>query len=626
MCGICGIVDFNKTIEDGAARVSAMNETLRHRGPDDDGVYARPFAALAMRRLSVIDVEGGHQPMQSPGGALTIVYNGETYNFTEIRDGLQKKGHSFKTASDTEVILKLYEERGADCLQEMNGMFAFAILDENNRRLFLTRDRLGVKPLYYHLNGGRIYFASEIKALLAHPDVPKRLDLNSLSHYLAHLYVPGERTIFQDIKSLPPGTFINFDGGACEPESYWSLDFTPRNISEAQAAKELEELLADAVRLNLVSDVPIGAFLSGGIDSSAITALMSLAAGGRVKTFSIGFEEERFDERAFARTVAERYGTEHEEFIVKYPSIPDFLPKMSRCFDQPFADAAAIPAFTLAQNARKKVTVALSGNGGDELFGGYTKYLAEKYNEKLSKAPAAARRAALSILEKTMPETANLADRNRRIKRMLRYSLAPAAQRPVSWTTGFDPAAQRKLLNKDIAAEIGPSNAFAPWLNAFNSCASGDVLSKQQYTDIKIYLPDNNLLKDDITGMANSLETRVPLLDHRIVEFAASLPSGFHINGRTMKYILKKAVGKLLPDEIIDRPKQGFTVPVGVWINGGMADYANETLLGKGASSDYFDRSEIKRLLSEHRAGRADNAMRLWALIVFNVWRNEYFI
>jgi len=507
----------------------------------------------------------------------------------------------------------------------MNGMFAFAILDENKRRLFLARDRLGIKPLYYHISGGRLYFASEIKALLAHPDVPKRIDLESLSHYLAHLYVPGERTIFQGVKSLPPGHFINFDGGDCVPESYWELNFAPRKVTEEQAAEELEELLADAVRLNLVSDVPIGAFLSGGIDSSAITALMSLAAGGRVKTFSIGFEEEQFDERSFARMAAKRYGTDHEEFLVKYPSIPDFLPQMARCFDQPFADAAAIPAFALAQNARKKVTVALSGNGGDELFGGYTKYLAEKYNDKLTMAPAAARRAALAILEKTLPETPALGDRNRRIKRMLRYSLAPASDRPVTWTTGFDPAALRKLLNKDIAAEINAGDAFAPWLKAFNSCASGDVLSKQQFTDIKIYLPDNNLLKDDITGMANSLETRVPLLDHRIVEFAAALPSSFHIKGYAMKYILKKAVRKLLPDVIIDRPKQGFTVPVGVWINGGMADYANETLLGKAAATEYFNQAEIKRLLSEHRAGRADNAMRLWALIVFNVWRGEYF-
>ena len=379
------------------------------------------------------------------------------------------------------------------------------------------------------------------------------------------------------------------------------------------------------MKISLVSDVPLGAFLSGGIDSSAITALMSLAAGGRVKTFSIGFKEESFDERRFARIVAEKYGTDHEEFVVDYPGVTDFLPKLVRCFDQPFADAAAIPAFVLARNARKKVTVALSGNGGDELFGGYTKYLAEKYYRVMKLAPAPAREVISTTLEKLLPETPELADRNRRIKRLLKYSLLPDAVRPVSWSVGFDEASQRALFLSGASSEIDFDATLSPWLDQFNACGAADVLSRQMFTDIKVYLPDNNLLKDDVTGMANSLETRVPLLDHRVAEFAASLPPGFHVNGFQMKHMLKKAMKKYLPGEILNRPKQGFTVPVGNWINGRLSGYADEMLVSETSPiREYFDTKEVCRYLDEHRAGRADHGMRLWALIVFRVWREEY--
>lgn len=624
MCGICGIVDFERPVEDGAARVAAMNETLRHRGPDDDGSLVRPHAALAMRRLSVIDLEGGRQPIASEDGKRHIFYNGETYNFLELRDNLVAKGHVFTSRTDTESVLHHFEEYGADGLARLNGMFAFAVLDEKNNRLTLARDHVGIKPLYYCARGTRLYFGSEIKALLTHPDVPRDLDLTALTHYLAHLYVPSERTIFKHIRRLPPGHYLVHDkNGADEPVAYWKLPEETRHITEDQAAEELLELLSIAVRQQLVSDVPLGAFLSGGVDSSVVVALMA-RAGGRVETFSIGFKEPGFDERPFARRVAEHCGAEHHEFVLDYPGIAEFLPQLVRMFDQPFADASAIPAFLLAREARRHVTVALSGNGGDELFGGYDKYRAESLNRYLMLAPAAARRAVLKRFESAR-ESADLGDRNRRIRRMLEYSLEPPDRRPVSWTTGFGVADQKRLFRPEVAAALDLENIFEPWTRAFNSAPALDAVSRQMRADIGVYLPDNNLLKDDITGMAASLEARVPLLDRRVVEFAAALPPGLKIRGNELKYILKKVARTLVPAEVIDRPKQGFTVPVGRWINGELAGFADDALDPAAEPFDeYFNPKEMHALLEQHRKGRADNAMRLWALMILRVWHHEF--
>ena len=626
MCGICGIANYQTEPARAEHQVTAMNNTLVHRGPDQDGALVRPYAAMAMRRLSIIDLQGGRQPISNETGDIHIVYNGEVYNFRQLRDDLEAKGHVFRTRTDTESLLHAYEEYGPDFIEKLNGMFAFCILDEPRGSVLLARDRIGIKPLYYCYHSGVLYFGSEIKALLAHPDVPREMDTESLTHYLAHGYIPGEHTIFRRIRKLLPGYRLEFRDGRCVPEPYWQLPWQQTGpTGDKQAREHLLELLEDAVRIRLISDVPLGAFLSGGIDSSAVAALMSRAAG-RISTFSIGFQEQGFDERAFARKIAEKFDTNHHEYVVDYPSLPDFLPKMVRAFDQPFADSSAIPTFLLSQNARQKVTVALSGNGGDELFGGYTKYLAEKLCRRLALVPAPLRAAALKILDGILGESPDLADRNRRIKRMLRYSLAPGSWRPVSWTTGFDADALTRLLRSDFLNQgLSGRDVFLPWLNQYRKPKSLDAVARQMFTDIKIYLPDNNLLKDDIMGMANSLEIRVPFLDHRLVEFAVSLPTDLKIRDTELKHVLKQAVGDLLPPEIIHRPKQGFTVPVGHWLNHKLRAYADDVLdPADPVMAEYFNRRTVRRLLREHRSGKADHGMRLWMLIIFRLWHQEF--
>ncbi|MEW5944884.1 MAG: asparagine synthase (glutamine-hydrolyzing) [bacterium] len=626
MCGICGIIDFNRGLENGADAARRMCDALRHRGPDDEGVFADGFVAIGNRRLSIIDVEGGRQPIFNEDGSVAVVFNGEIYNFQTLRADLKKKGHRFRTRADTETIVHLYEERGDRCVESLRGMFAFALYDIAGRRVVLARDRVGIKPLVYLKHGSRLLFASEIKAFLALNETGRRLHLPALFEYLAHLYIPGEHTIFEGIRRLPPGSLMTVDAGGVRSERYWRL--RPPAVSE-RAQREWEEeiihRLRESVREHLVSDVPVGAFLSGGIDSSAVTALASQVAGVPVRTYSIGFPERSYSELPYARVTAEKFGTDHRGIMVEYPKLDEFIPEILRCFSEPFADAAALPTYLIAREASRDIKVILSGSGGDELFAGYAKYAAEPLARRLSAIPRLIRARLLLPAVSMLPETVGVYDPARRIKRLLRYSLQPEDQRPVMWINGFDSAALRRLLKPDIARELDALDPLRPLTARLAEWQGDDTLARTLFTEFSCFLPSNNLHKDDILGMAHSIEIRVPFLDHEFVEFAFSIPSRLKLNGTATKHILKQALRGLLPPRILSRRKQGFSAPIGVWLKNELRPLCEDLFFDRNSvAGELFQPAEMRRLLGEHLRGRADHSHRLWALLMFFVWEREF--
>jgi asparagine synthase (glutamine-hydrolysing) len=572
-----------------------------------------------MRRLSIIDLTTGRQPIHNEDETIWVVFNGEIYNYPELRDSLVRKGHTFYTQSDTEVIVHLYEEGGVDCFERLNGMFAIAIWDARRDQLVLSRDRVGKKPLYYAYDGRRLLFASELKALLCVPGFQGQVSLEAMDFYLSFGCVSGELSIFQGVQKLPAGHTLVAKVDGIHQQSYWHLDFGNSCADEGEAyyLEALRDLVFDAVRIRLISDVPLGAFLSGGVDSSTIVAVMSKLGVRDLKTFSIGFEEEGYSELAFAREVAEFLGTQHCELIVQ-PDMAKLLPELVWYFDEPFADSSAIPTYYVSQLARSEVTVVLSGDGGDELFAGYTRYVDPPLAKMLQAVPEVMRRHVIHGIARQLPTGV-------RGKRWLLHTSGDACEYYASKVSIFDPERKALLYTRDLQESVGKQQPIAWLRNYFDALEGATPTTRRQYTDIKTYLPDVILTKVDRASMAVSLEARAPLLDYRIAEFAGRLPDRYKIRHGRTKYLLKELARSLLPESIVNRRKKGFSIPKHVWIRQQLREFCTDILLSPQAKTrGYFDTSYVEYLLREHGSGHYDFSDQIWALLCLELWHLKF--
>jgi asparagine synthase (glutamine-hydrolysing) len=623
MCGIAGFVDGPSPFvpsdrDSNAALLRRMCDVIRHRGPDDEGTWVTDGVALGMRRLSIIDLSTGHQPIFNEDRTVWTVFNGEIYNFRELREELAGCGHHFYTATDTEVIVHAYEQWGAAAIARLRGMFGLAIWDDRTKTLLIARDRIGIKPLYYAESRGRLYFASEIKSLLCAPDIPRVLDVDALDHYLSFLYTPRDGSIFRNIAKLPPGHLLTWRSGQAEITPYWRQPATETfRGTEQEAIEALRNVLAEAVRTHLSSDVPLGAFLSGGLDSSVVVGLMSAASTGRVKTFSIGFDDPAYDELPHARRVAEHFGTEHHEFVVR-PDALSILDQLIAHFDEPFADSSAIPTWYVSEMARRHVTVVLSGDGGDELFGGYHRYLPHPRVTQFDRySPRALRRVA-AVAARSMPN--GLRGRN-----FLRHVARDNEGRYLDAIRFFSSDDKSALLSPDVRRLLNGRDAESRLGEHFAPYRHLPWPSQMMHFDADTYLPEDVLVKVDRMSMAHSIESRVPLLDNEVIDFAASLPSHFKLKNGRRKHILKEVGATLLPQDLVDRRKQGFSVPLGVWFRGNLRELFADTLLSsRSLSRGYFQAPFIRQLVDEHVSGRRDHTLRLWQLVVFERWHEHY--
>ncbi len=623
MCGIAGFIESPDVAcplrhDEARALVHAMCGTIRHRGPDDEGALVEAGVGLGMRRLSIIDVAAGHQPIDNEDGSVSIVFNGEIYNFQELRRELDRAGHRFYTHTDTEVIVHAYEQWGHDAFARLRGMFGLAIWDRRTRRLVVARDRTGIKPMHYAVAGGRLYFGSEIKSILCAPDLPRDLNADALDHYLSFLYAPRDASFFAHIRKLPPGHTLTWHEGRATIRRYWQpgADETFRG-SETDAVDALASVLTDAVRGHLVSDVPLGAFLSGGIDSSLVVALMSRVSGARVKTFSIGFDQPQYDELAYARQVAAQYETDHHEDVVT-PDGVGILDALVSHFDEPFGDASAIPTWYVSQLAARHVTVTLSGDGGDELFGGYDRYLQHPRVAAVDRyAPPAIRRVA-GIVAQSLPQGATG-------KRFLRHIAGSQRSRYVDAVGFFTPDDKTALYSDGLRRQLSPIDPAERVLATFDRYAHLPWASQMMRFDLETYLPEDILTKVDRTSMAHSIEARVPLLDNEVIDFALTLPASMKIRNGRRKHVLKEVAARFLPSSLIDRRKQGFGVPLDVWFRGSLRELFADTLLSSRARSrGYFRPSFVQQLIREHQSGRRDHNLRLWQLVVLECWHRQY--
>ncbi len=622
MCGIAGM--YHRAGAPSGERLTVleqMTRTLIHRGPDDEGYFIDDFVGLGHRRLSIVDVETGHQPMANEDGSVWLVFNGEIYNFRELRHLLEGKGHRFRTHSDTEGIVHAYEEWDTGCLDRLRGMFAFALWDARRRRLFLARDRLGKKPLYYARVGEALVFGSEIKALAAFPGLDRRLDLEAVSDYLSLLYIPRQKSIYRGVSKLLPGHYLLADARQCDVRCYWDLDFTPRVHDGQRAAQHLAELLRDAVSARLHSEVPLGAFLSGGIDSSAVVGLMARAAPAPVITASIGFPEESFDELPYARMAAQHFRTDHREDVVTARAV-DALHDLIWHYDEPFGDSSAIPTYYVSKLARQRVTVALSGDGGDESFAGYRRYYFDVCEQKVrSLVPAAVRQPLFRAIGGLYPK-ADFLPRLFRGKTFLSNLARTPPEAYLHSVSGVTEADKLQLLNPDVSRALGGYRTADLFADLYRTAAAWDPLARIQYIDFKTYLPDDILTKVDRASMAHSLEVRCPLLDHPMVEYAASLPSHLKLRGTRAKLILKEAVRDFVPAEILQRPKMGFAMPLATWLRGELRPLVEEEVLR--ARHGLFDEQTIRRLWRQHLSGRRERTSELWGVLIFNLWHKRF--
>ncbi len=604
-----------------------MTDTLTHRGPDDRGTFEEPGVGLGHRRLSIIDLSpAGRQPMANEDGSLLIVYNGEIYNFKELRKGLEERGHVFISHTDTEVILHLYEEKKEKCLADLRGMFAFAIWDRRLRRLFLARDRAGQKPLVYAEHEGGLLFASELKALLEVPGLSREVDDTSIHHYLTYQYVPSPRTIFRSIRKLPPAHYLFWSGGGITVSKYWDLRYLPKHrLGSFQAYRErFLAIFNEAVRLRLVSDVPLGAFLSGGVDSSAVVAAMSLQGASPVRTFSIGFSERDYDEVRYARQVAERYGTEHHEMVVE-PRALDILPRLVDAYNEPFADSSAVPTYYVSRMTRDHVTVALSGDGGDEALAGYRRYSVDRFLAWYLHLPAFLREGVIRTMVERLPRTRRPRGFIGQLKRFV-SSVDPVRERQyVRYLCFFSEEQKKDLYTPEFSAAMSGEDSVGLVEELYRLADGRDFLDRTLFVDTHSYLPDDILVKVDIAGMSNSLETRSPFLDHHLMEFAAACPVRLKLRGWKGKYLLKEAVKDLLPPAIVRRRKMGFGMPVAEWFRGDLREIARDVLLDRRAlARGYFSRDGVTRLFEEHLDLRRDHGYRLWSLLFLERWFRRF--
>jgi asparagine synthase (glutamine-hydrolysing) len=629
MCGICGIFNLDgQTVS--RELLGRMNNTLVHRGPDGEGYFVQSNIGLGHRRLSIIDIEGGKQPMANEDGSVQVVFNGEIYNFQELRKELRNKGHWFSTRTDTEVIVHLYEEYGEKCVEKLRGMFAFGIWDNLRKRLFLARDRLGKKPLYYFWDGERFLFGSEMKALLQDVSTPKTIDPFAIDSYLSLLYIPSPLTIFKGIRKLPPAHYmtVGYSNSASnqiamgDPVAYWDLKFKPDGApSELEWMERLNVLFKECVGVRLVSDVPLGAFLSGGVDSSAVVAYMAELLKEPVITNAIGFRERAFNELEFAGVVAERFSTHHHEYFVN-PDAVGILEKLVWHFDEPFADASAIPTYYVSQMARKNVTVAVSGDGGDEVFGGYIRRYSMSCHEAMWREalPPFLRRYMIGPISRVYPKGDYLPRWMRAKYLLMNLPLSPveAYFRDMSC---FLPEEKEKLYLKSFRRSLNGYNPMDYFESFFRNPEIEDHLSRIQYVDFKTYLPEDILVKVDRMSMANSLEVRSPLLDHKFIEFAATIPSNLKLNGKTSKYIFKKTLENRLPKNILYRGKQGFSIPVATWLKNELREYFEDILFsGRAEQRGYFDYGYVKKMWGYHLQGLRDHSDQLWTLLMLELW------
>lgn len=621
MCGIAGYVGSGAFDEEDA--VLRMCEAIRHRGPDSRGIHSDPLTVLGIQRLAVIDVEHGQQPIYNEDDSVVVTLNGEIYNFKELREELSARGHRFRTASDTEVIVHLYEEDGPEFVNRLRGMFVYALWDRRREELHIGRDRLGKKPLFLCPRGDSVFWASELYALLRSGAVERRPNLDAIDAYLALQYVPHDLCAVQGVFKLPPGARLVWRAGKTSVIPYWSPRYEPKVESTgAAAANHVWELLKEATRIRLRSDVPLGAFLSGGIDSSAVVAAMSEFAAGRVKTFAIGFADAEFDETRYARLVAERFGTEHHERIVK-PDALAVMPVLARHYGEPYADPSAVPTYYLSEFAAEHVTVALNGDGGDESFAGYGRYALNSYARRFDRVPRRVRRE-ISRIAAHMPEGGHRRSPLSRARRLGRVLSMTPAQRYAQGMSAFDPADRMRLLTKDFLDEVPRPLGERTIEQAWQAGKCEAFVDTMLSVDLRTYLPDDLLVKVDIASMAHSLEARSPFLDHELVEFAATLPGELKLQGLGGKVVLKQALRGILPDEILDRKKMGFGVPLVRWFREEMRDLPAEILLDPATvRRGYFRREELERIIREHQEEQTDHSLRLWVLLQLEMWHRE---
>ena len=614
MCGIAGFIDPQHTLHDADQLIDRMCQVIRHRGPDDQGVWASDGVALGMRRLSIIDLAGGHQPIFNEDGSVLVVFNGEIYNYRQLQEELQDLGHRFTTNCDTEVIVHAYEEYGDDCVLHFRGMFTFALWDRKRQRLLAARDRFGKKPLNYYWDGQKLIFGSEIKSILE-AGIPRALDIEALDEYLAYSYVPAPNTLFKDVMKVPAAHVLIYENGRVSTKRYWGLSFTPTNHDdEATAIERLRALLKDAVEARLMSEVPLGAFLSGGIDSSLVVGLMSSMMSQPVKTFSIGFEEEDFSELPYARQVAQHFGTEHHEFFVR-PDLISILPELAWAYDEPFADSSMLPTYYVSKLAREYVTVVLTGDGGDEIFAGYEPYQREYHINRIP-----------SPLRFVLGYAGMLLPDGMRGKKRLRNMSRDLATRCICTSMPF-PAGWRALLySPEHFALVCEHNPFERLTSKYRAVSHLDVTAQMQYADVNAYLTDDILVKVDKASMLNSLETRAPLLDQYLAEYVTSLPAALRMRNGTLKYLLKRAVEDIVPAEILARPKKGFGVPIKYWFRGELANYAYDMLDSTRARQrGIFDPQYIRDLLESHAGTRMVNlGNAIWTLLCLELWFQVY--
>jgi len=634
MCGICGLATTSLAETVRASLLASMCQTIVHRGPDDEGIFTASGIGLGARRLSIIDIEGGHQPLANEDKTIWVAHNGEIYNFPALRQELIERGHVFKTRTDTETIVHSYEEWGQEFVHKLRGMFAFALWDGREGKLLLVRDRLGVKPLYYtRLDEGSLVFGSELKAVIVHPGVRRALNPRALDLYLTLEYIPAPYSIFKDIHKLPAGSYLLYQNGRVEIKKYWDITPSSDSLSPLEAKDvpsvmdELYHRLKESVQLRLISDVPLGAFLSGGIDSSAIVGLMRELGASPLKTFSIGFEEVSYNELKYARRVAEAFGTEHEEFIIK-PKALELTEKLIRHIDEPFGDFSIFPTYLVSQMARSRVKVILSGDGGDEIFGGYEHYQAQK----IAASPAGrALGRPLSSLVNRFPPSGKKKGFWNKLQRFLLGLEQNAELRHLRWMTFLSPMEKDHLYGEDLkrALEglggIEEIHHLSPFREIFAALPAFDATNAELYLDLKAYLPDDIMVKVDRMSMATSLEAREPLLDHELVEFAFRLPGRFKLNGLETKWVFKKTMERLLPRENIYRPKEGFSIPIKHWLRKElkdmMLDYLSERRIRSGG---LFRPEAIQKMIHAHLGGRKNFSHQLWALLVFEIWRENY--
>ncbi|MEF3280268.1 MAG: asparagine synthase (glutamine-hydrolyzing) [Elusimicrobiota bacterium] len=626
MCGICGIININsEKIE--FSELKKMNDLLIHRGPDDEGFFVKDNFSIASRRLSIIDLDTGRQPISNEEKTAYIVLNGEIYNYLDLRNELIKKGHKFSTKSDTETVIHLYEEYGKDFVKKLRGMFALCILDLKEKKIILARDRIGKKPLFYYFDNKRFIFSSEINPILSLKDIKLTLNLKAIDTYLVLQYIPSPMTVYNEIKKLDPSSILELKDNEIKIEKYWDVPSNSININFNEAREKLKDLIMESVRLRMIADVPVGAFLSGGIDSSVIVASMCKLSNTQIKTFSIGFSEDKFSELEYAREVARMYNTDHHEFIVK-DDMTDILPALLLHYGEPYADPSALPSYYVSKITSKYVKVALNGDGGDENFGGYWRYLAEKIAYSLRLMPKSFFRSLLSIISLTNEGVAPFSN-IWKIRKFLKMMIAKNIERSYLSTVSFFSIDEKnEFLSEQFKALVYENLDFAEKyiMTYFNNISGNDIIKRISYVDFNTYLPQCLMTKMDIASMANSLEARSPFLDHKLIEFSLSLDSEYKIKGYSnTKYILKEAFKDMLPEKILKRGKMGFGIPLGLWFRKGLKQRFEDTCLSENAlRRGYFKPQSLKKLWYEHQTGKRDHGYKLWTVLILELWHRKF--